>query len=59
MYPHGYNASFIRYKRVILLRSFIVCEANNKVLPQAGSYCASHSVIRFASFNANKITLNP
>ena len=22
-------------------------------------YCASHSVIRFASFEANKITLNP
>ena len=22
-------------------------------------YCASHSVIRFASFKANKITLNP
>ena len=44
MYPEGYNASFIRPRASFIASQF---------------YCALHSVIRFASFVANKITLNP
>ncbi len=44
LYPYGCNASFIRHTASFIASQF---------------YCASHSVIRFASFKANKITLNP
>ena len=42
--PQGYNASFIRHTASFIASQF---------------YCALHSVIRFASSVANKITLNP